>query len=58
MLKFCIILELKDFIDSIEILLFTLVDNLVIYIKNENLQNFIIEMLKDEFYYMKNHHQA
>ena len=58
MLKFCIILELKDFIDSIEILLFTLVDNLVIYIKNDNLQNFIMEMLKDEFYYMKNHHQA
>ena len=58
MLKFCIILELKDFIDPIEILLFTLVDNLVIYIKNDNLQNFIMEMLKDEFYYMKNHHQA
>ena len=58
MLKFCIILELKDFIDSIEILLFTLVDNLVIHIKNDNLQIFIMEMLKYEFYYMKDHHQA
>ena len=58
MLKFWIILELEDFIGSIEILLFTLVDNLVIYIKNENLQNFIIEMLKDEFNYMKDHYQA
>ena len=58
MLKFCIILELKDFIGSIEILLFTLVDNLVIHIKNDNLQIFIMEMPKYEFYYMKDHHQA
>lgn len=56
MLKFCIILELENFINSIEIFLFTLVDDLVTYIKNENLQNIIMEMIKNEFYYMKDHH--
>jgi len=45
-------------IGSIEILLFTLVDDLVIYIENENFSNYTIEMIKDEFYSIKDHHRT
>ena len=31
-----------------------MVNNLVIYIENENFKNFTIKMIKDEFYFMKN----
>ena len=31
-----------------------MVNNLVIYIENENFKNFTIKMIKDEFHFMKN----
>ena len=35
-----------------------LADNMIVYIKKEIARNFIIEMIMDEFYSMKNRRQA
>ena len=35
-----------------------LANNIIVYIKKEIVGNFIVEMIMDEFYFMKNHHQA
>ena len=40
----------EDFISFIQTFLFTLVDNLIIYIKNESFKNFTIGIIKDEYY--------
>ena len=42
-LKFWIIYVFKNFINSIEIFLLTMVDNLVTYIENENCKDFTME---------------
>ena len=42
-LKFWIIYVFKHFINSIEIFLLTMVDNLVTYIENKNCKNFTME---------------
>ena len=41
-------------INSIEIFLLTIVNNLVTYIKNKNLKDFTIEDVKDKFNWIKN----
>ena len=41
--KFWIIYVFEHFINSIEIFLLTIVDNLVTYIENENCKNFTME---------------
>ena len=33
-------------------------DNMIVYIEKEITGNFIVEMIMDEFYFMKNHRQA
>ena len=35
-----------------------LADNIIVYIENEIAGNFIVEMIMDEFYSMKNHRHA
>ena len=35
-----------------------LTDNMIVYIEKEIVGNFIVKMIIDEFYSMKNHHQA
>jgi len=35
-----------------------LTDNMIVYIEKEIVGNFIVEMIMDEFYSMKNHRQA
>ena len=45
-------------IGSIKILLFTLIDNLKIYIQNKKVKILIMKMVKDKFYSMKNQHSA
>ena len=35
-----------------------LADNMIVYIEKEIAENFIIEMIMDEFYFRKNHCQA
>ena len=35
-----------------------LVDNMIVYIEKEIVRNFIMEMIMDEFYFIKNRRQA
>ena len=35
-----------------------LTDNIIVYIENEIARNFIVKMIMDKFYSMKNRHQA